>query len=248
MSNALVSIITPTYNCAKFIGKTIESVLKQTYTNWEIVIVDDASTDNTEEIVKQYNDKRIKYIKLKQNSGADVARNIAIEEAKGKYMAFLDSDDLWQPDKLEKQIKFMEQNNYNITATDYEQIDEEGRILNRIIKAKEKVDYNSMLLSNSVGNSTIMYNVENIGKFKVPNIKKRNDYALWLQMLKKEKYIYGIPEILMQYRVRSNSISRNKLNLIKYQWQLYREIEKLSVFRSMFHICWWGIVKSLKKR
>lgn len=246
MSNALVSIITPTYNCAKFIGKTIESVLKQTYTDWEMIIVDDASKDNTEEIVNKYNDKRIKYIKLKENCGADVARNTAIEEAKGKYMAFLDSDDLWQAEKLKKQIQFMEQNNYNITATDYEQIDEEGNKLNKIIKTKGKVNYNSMLLSNSVGNSTVVYNVEKLGKFKVPNIKKRNDYALWLQMLKKEKYIYGIPEILMQYRVRSNSISRNKLNLIKYQWQLYREIEKLSVFRSMFHICWWGIVKSLK--
>lgn len=248
MADTLVSIITPTYNCAKFIGKTIESVLKQTYENWEMIIVDDASKDNTEEVVSKYNDERIKYIKLKENGGADVARNTAIDEAKGRYMAFLDSDDLWEPEKLEKQIQFMKQNNYNITATDYQKINEEGKLLDKVVKTKEKVDYKSMLLSNSVGNSTIVYNVENIGKFKVPNIKKRNDYALWLQMLKKEKYIYGMPETLMKYRVRSNSISSNKLNLIKYQWQLYRKIEHLSIMRSLFHICWWAIVKTLRSK
>lgn len=248
MDDPLVSIITPTYNCAKFIGETIETVLKQTYKNWEMIIVDDESKDNTEEIVSQYNDERIKYTKLKENSGADVARNTAIDKANGKYIAFLDSDDLWEPEKLEKQIKFMKKNNYNITATDYQKIDEEGKLLNKIIKTKEKVDYNSMLLSNSVGNSTIVYNAENIGKFKVPNIKKRNDYALWLQMLKKEKYIYGMPETLMKYRVRSNSISRNKLNLIKYQWELYRKIEQLSIIRSAYHIVMWALIKTFRTK
>ena len=242
----LVSIITPTYNCAKFIGETIESVLKQTYTNWEMIIVDDASTDNTEEIVNKYDDKRIKYIKLEQNSGPDIARNRAIDEATGKYMAFLDSDDLWDVTKLEKQIKFMQENNYNFTATNYEQMDEEGNKINKIIKCKEKLDYNSMLLNNPVGNSTVVLDVENIGKVKVPNIKKRNDYALWLQILKKEKYIYGMPEVLMQYRIRQNSVSSKKIKLVKYQWQLYREIEKLSIIRSVFHICYWGIVKTIK--
>lgn len=243
-----VSIITPTYNCGRFIGETIESVLNQTYTDWEMIIVDDCSTDNTKDIVLEYgnNDSRIKYIRLSENSGAAMARNKAMEVANGKYMAFLDSDDIWISDKLEKQIKFMEDNNYNITCTAYNQINETGNSLDRLIKVKNRVNYNGVLLTCPVGNSTVMYNVENLGKFEVPNIRKRNDDALWLQMLKKEKYIYGMPEVLMKYRVRSNSISSNKLDLVKYHWYLYREIEHLSIIRSTFHIICWGIIKTLK--
>lgn len=245
MENELVSIIMPTYNCAKFIGKTIESVLNQTYSNWELIIVDDCSKDNTEEVVKAFNDSRIKYNKLENNSGAAIARTKAMKIASGTYMAFLDSDDLWKKDKLEKQLKFMKENNYNFTCTAYEQINEAGEKLNKIIKTKKRADYNRILLDCPVGNSTVMYNVEKLGKFEVPNIRKRNDDCLWLQILKKEKYIYGMTEVLMEYRIRSNSISSNKFSLIKYHWQLYREIEHLSVFRSVFHICWWGVIKVL---
>lgn len=245
MEDKLVSIIMPTYNCAKFIGKTIESVIAQTYENWELIIVDDCSKDNTEEVVSKYKDNRIKYHRLKNNSGAAVARTEAMKKASGSYMAFLDSDDLWKKDKLEKQLEFMNKNNYNFTCTEYEQIDEEGNKLNKVIKVKKRADYNRILLDCPVGNSTVMYNVEKLGKFEVPNIRKRNDDALWLQILKKEKYIYGMPDILMEYRIRSNSISSNKLSLVKYHWQLYREIEHLSVFRSAFHICWWGMIKIL---
>lgn len=245
MEDKLVSIIMPTYNCAKFIGKTIESVIAQTYENWELIIVDDCSKDNTEEVVSKYKDNRIKYHRLKNNSGAAVARTEAMKKARGSYMAFLDSDDLWKKDKLEKQLEFMNKNNYNFTCTEYEQIDEEGNKLNKVIKVKKRADYNRILLDCPVGNSTVMYNVEKLGKFEVPNIHKRNDDALWLQILKKEKYIYGMPDILMEYRIRSNSISCNKLSLVKYHWQLYRKIEHLSVFRSVFHICWWGMIKVL---
>ncbi len=245
MENELVSIIMPTYNCAKFIKETIESVLNQTYENWELVIVDDCSNDNTEEIVESFNDKRIKYHKLEKNSGAAVARTTAMKMATGNYMAFLDSDDLWKKEKLEKQLEFMKKNNYNFTCTAYEQIDEEGNKLNKVIKTKKKANYNRILLDCPVGNSTVMYNVDNLGKFEVPNIRKRNDDALWLQILKKEKFIYGMPDVLMEYRIRNNSISSNKLSLIKYHWQLYREIEHLSVIRSAFHICWWGMIKIL---
>lgn len=243
MSKDLVSIITPTYNCAKFIGATIESVLNQTYQNFEMIIVDDASKDNTEEVVKSFKDKRIKYIRLSKNSGPAVARNRAMEEAKGKYMAFLDSDDLWKREKLEKQINFIKKNKYKIICSDYEQIDEEGNKLNKIIPCKKKVNYNGILLSCPVGNSTVFYDVSKLGKFKVPNIRKRNDDALWLQILKKEEYMYGQKEILMEYRIRQNSVSSNKLSLIKYHWQLYREIEHLSVIRSVFHIVVWGFIK-----
>lgn len=243
MSKDLVSIITPTYNCAKFIGATIESVLNQTYQNFEMIIVDDASKDNTEEVVKSFKDKRIKYIRLSKNSGPAVARNRAMEEAKGKYMAFLDSDDLWKREKLEKQINFIKKNKYKIICSDYEQIDEEGNKLNKIIPCKKKVNYNGILLSCPVGNSTVFYDVSKLGKFKVPNIRKRNDDALWLQILKKEEYMYGQKEVLMEYRIRQNSVSSNKLSLIKYHWQLYREIEHLSVIRSVFHIAVWGFIK-----
>lgn len=246
MKDELISIITPTYNCAKFIGKTIESVLSQTYKNWEMIIVDDASKDNTEEVVSNYKDDRIRYIRLTENSGAAIARTRAMQEAKGKYMAFLDSDDLWKSNKLESQIKFMMDNNYNFICSSYEQIDEQGNKNGKIIKCKKKVDYNGVLLSCPVGNSTVMYNVEKLGKFEVPNIRKRNDDALWLRMLKKEQYIYGQDEVLMEYRIRQNSISSNKLDLVKYHWYLYREIEHLSVFRSAFHIVVWGIIKIFK--
>lgn len=242
----LVSIITPTYNCGKFINETIKSVLNQTYKNWEMIIVDDCSTDDTEKVVLKFDDERIKYYKLKTNSGAAVARTTAMQLAKGSYMAFLDSDDIWTEDKLEKQLNFMKKNNYAFSCTSYEQIDEDGNSLKKIINSVEKCSYNRLLLDCPVGNSTVMYDVKKMGKFEVPNIRKRNDDALWLQMLKKEKYIYGFNSVLMKYRIRKNSISSNKLKVIKYHWILYRGIEHLSVIRSLFHILYWCVIKVLK--
>lgn len=245
MTDKSVSIITPTYNCGKFIGRTIESVLAQTYNNWEMIIVDDRSTDDTKSIVEKYavRDDRIKYCLLEQNSGAAVARTTAMKMAAGAYMAFLDSDDIWLPEKLEKQLDFMEKTGYAFTCTAYEQIDEDDKLIGKTIKTVVKTDYNRLLLDCPVGNSTVMYNVEKMGKFEVPNIRKRNDDALWLAMLKKEKYIWGMPDVLMRYRVRENSISSNKFQLIKYHWILYRKIEHLSVLRSAFHVAWWCFLK-----
>ena len=235
----------PTYNCGKFIVETIKSIQAQTYSNWEIVIVDDCSTDGTADIIKHLleSDSRIKYHVLEVNSGAAVARTKSMELAQGSYMAFCDSDDLWMPDKLEKQLAFMDKNGYAFTCTAYEQIDEEGNSLNRVIKTKTKTNYNRLLLDCPVGNSSVMYDVEVMGKFEVPNIRKRNDDALWLKMLKKEEYIWGMPDVLMKYRIRKNSISSSKLKVIKYHWKLYREVEHLNVFRSAFHICWWCFLK-----
>ncbi len=241
----LVSVITPTYNCGKFIGETIKAVQAQTYTNWEMIIVDDCSTDNTEDVVKAFEDPRIRYFRLDVNSGAAVARTTAMKMAEGEYMAFCDSDDLWVPDKIARQLAYMQENNYAFTCTSYDQIDEEGKELGKVIKAIPKTDYNRLLLDCPVGNSTVMYDVRVMGKFQVPNIRKRNDDALWLQMLKKEKYIRGMQEVLMHYRVRANSISSNKLQLIKYHWKLYREIEHLSVPRSAFHVAYWCVIKVL---
>ena len=235
----------PTYNCADYILETIKSVQVQTWQNWELLIVDDCSSDNTEDIIKSIlkEDSRINFYKLHQNSGAAMARNKAMEMARGDYMAFLDSDDIWLPEKLEKQIGFMKENDIYFSCTAYEWIDEKGTPLNKVINTVKKADYNRLLLDCPVGNSTVMYNVSLLGKFVTPNIRKRNDDALWLQILKKEKYIYGMKDVLMKYRIRSNSISRNKLSLIKYHWKLYREIERLSVVRSVFHITYWVIIK-----
>ena len=245
MTDKLVSIITPTYNCGNFISRTIESVLAQTYNNWEMIVVDDRSTDDTKSIVEKYavRDDRIKYCLLEQNSGAAVARTTAMKMATGAYMAFLDSDDIWLPEKLEKQLDFMEKTGYAFTCTAYEQIDEHDKLMGKTIKTVVKTDYNRLLLDCPVGNSTVMYNVQKMGKFEVPNIRKRNDDALWLAMLKKEKYIWGMPDVLMRYRVRENSISSNKFQLIKYHWILYRKIEHLSVLRSAFHVAWWCFLK-----
>ncbi|MBR6703261.1 MAG: glycosyltransferase family 2 protein [Clostridia bacterium] len=248
MTQKLVSIITPTYNCAKFIARTLDSVQAQTYQNWEMIIVDDRSQDNTKEIVEEYskNDARIQYHLLDENSGAAVARTTAMKLAKGAYMAFLDSDDIWLPEKLEKQIAWMEENDYAFSCTAYEQIDEDDVLLGKKIKTIKKTSYNRLLLDCPVGNSTVMYNVEKMGKFEVPNIRKRNDDALWLQMLKKEKYIWGMPDVLMHYRIRKNSLSNKKLQLIKYHWYLYRKIEHLNIFRSAFHVCYWCFLKLFK--
>ena len=213
-----------------------------------MIIVDDRSQDNTREIVEEYvkDDPRIQYHLLEVNSGAAVARTTAMKLAKGSYMAFLDSDDIWTPDKLERQIQWMEDNGVAFSCTAYEQIDENDNLLNKTIKTIKKTNYDRLLLDCPVGNSTVVYNVEKMGKFEVPNIRKRNDDALWLQMLKKEKYIWGMPDVLMKYRVRQNSISSNKLAVIKYHWILYRKIEHLNIFRSAFHICYWCVIKVLR--
>ena len=245
MKEGLISIITPTYNCGKFIKETILSVQKQSYSNWEMIIVDDCSTDDTKQVVESImkEDARVKYFCLEENSGAAVARTKAMEIADGEYMAFLDSDDLWSEDKLEKQLAFMVENDYAFSCTAYEKISESGEKLNKVVKAIPKTNYNRLLLDCPVGNSTVMYSVKKMGKFEVPNIRKRNDDALWLKMLKKEQYIHGLNQVLMQYRLRESSLSHKKLDLIKHHWYLYRKIEHLNVFRSAFHVVVWCFIK-----
>lgn len=235
----LVSIIMPTYNCAKFIAESIDSVIAQTYTNWELIIVDDCSTDNTKEIVTPYLQKyqNIHYTCLKENGGPAVARTEALKQAKGEYVSFLDSDDIWYPEKLLKQISFMKQNNIAFSCTGYEQIEENGKNKNIALIPPEKNDYTTMLrLANSIGNLTVMYNRNVVGEQKVPAIKKRNDFALWLQILHKVPVCYGIPDILAKYRLRTKSVSRNKLELISYHWYLYHNIEKLNIIKSGWYV------------
>lgn len=232
-----ISIITPVYNANQYLSQCIESVLNQTYTNWEQILVDDCSTDNSVEIIQEYaqKDQRIKYFVLDQNSGAGICRNKAIQEAKGDYIAFLDSDDTWWPNKLSKQLEFMESNGHHFTFTAYDTIDENGHPLKKIIQAKERVNYQSALYKNPIGCLTVMYSVGFFGKQYMPSIRKRQDYALWLKLLKKVD-AYGLNECLSSYRIGNQSISSNKLKLIKYEWKIYREQEGLSIPKSIFYL------------
>lgn len=234
----LVSIITPLYNAEKYIKATIDSVQNQTYKIWEMIIVDDCSKDNGPEIVKEYaiKDKRIKFIKLSKNEGGAVARNRAIKEAKGRYIAFLDSDDMWNPKKLKNQIKFMEENSYDFTYTWYEKINEEGKVINEIVKSKDKIDYNKLLKSNEIGCLTAIYNQDSLGKVFMPLIRKRQDYALWLQVLKKTEYGYCLKNSLAYYRLVKESVSSDKISLIKYNWNIFRKIEKFGLRKSFFYL------------
>ncbi len=249
MQNELVSIITPSYNSERFISKTIDSVLSQTYQNWEMIIVDDVSTDNSNEIIESYikKDSRIKLIKLIKNRGPAVARNIAIKEAKGRYIAFLDADDLWHPEKLKKQICFMNANNYGLTYTNYETINENGDKLNTIVMSPKKLSYNQLLKSNKIGCLTVIYDIKKIGKIYMPLIKKRQDYGLWLKILKKIDYAYNVNEVLGIYRIMSNSISSNKIDLLKYNYSLFREHEKFSVLKSLYYLGWNVYIKVMKQ-
>jgi glycosyltransferase involved in cell wall biosynthesis len=247
--NNLVSIITPSYKSFRFISQTIESVLAQTYQNWEMIIVDDVSPDNSNEIIEEYSkkDSRIKLIKLEQNSGPAVARNRAIEEAQGRYIAFLDADDLWKPEKLEKQLAFMINNNYELTYTNYETISENGENFNRIIMSPEKLNYKQLLKSNKIGCLSAIYDTKRIGKVYMPLIKKRQDYGLWLRILKKVNYAYNVNEVLGTYRIMSNSVSSNKVDLLKYNYALFRNHEQFSVIKSLYYLGWNIYIKVMKK-
>ncbi len=240
--NNLVSIITPSYNSSRFIAQTIESVISQAYKNWEMIIIDDCSPDNSNEIIKEYikKDSRIKLIKLEKNSGPAVARNRAIQEAKGRYIAFLDADDLWYPEKLDKQIKFMNENNLSFTYCAYKLIDDEYNNLGIFIPP-EKVSYNSILKTNSIGCLTAIYDAKILGKVYMPNILKRQDYGLWLKILKQINTTKGILEPLAIYRLRKNSVSSNKLKAAKFQWKIYREVEQLSLTESIYYFIHYAL-------
>ena len=238
MEKEKISIITPVYNCEKLIEKTIECVLNQTYKNWEWLLVDDCSPDDSAIIIQKYakNDNRIKYFKLSENSGAAVARNKALAESTGRFVAYLDADDLWKNDKLEKQVKFMLENQYSFTCTDYEKITETGNSLNKIIKIPKKVDYNLFLRNTIIQTVGVMVDTKLTGKelLKMPNIRRRQDAATWCQLLKNGHDCYECPENLSYYRIVTNSLSSNKFKAIKMNWYWYRKIEKLSLWKACY--------------
>lgn len=223
--NELVSIIIPTYNTEKFIESTLQSVQEQTYKNWEMILADDASTDQTVAIIERYaqEDDRIKLFKLSQNSGNGFARNVALEKATGKYIAYLDADDLWFPEKLEKQIQFLKANNLPFTFSFYDCIDEDGNNLDRRVEAPINLTYQQLFFCNYVGNLTAIYDAEYFGKITLPASQKRQDWRLWLTILKKIKTTKPVPEPLAFYRIRKDSISASKFKLIKHNFEVYRE-------------------------
>lgn len=221
--NGLVSIITPSYNCADFIERTILSVQKQTYTNWEMLITDDCSKDNSVEIIKKIatRDSRIKLFQLARNSGAGIARNNSIEQAQGKYIAFLDSDDMWMPEKLDKQIAFMEEKQCFFSYTSYMTIDGEDRQTG-IVLAPNRHTFAQNKRDSKVGFSTAMYNQEKLGKIFMPTIRKRQDWGLCMRILRVCKVAYGIKQPLAFYRKGHASLSKNKLSLVEYNVAAYK--------------------------
>jgi teichuronic acid biosynthesis glycosyltransferase TuaG len=231
----LVSIITPNYNSEKFITECIDSVRNQTYKKWELIIIDDCSTDNSVSIIKklQATDARIKLIKLNKNSGPAVARNKGIEEAKGTYIAFLDSDDFWLPQKLKVQVPFMQTKKTSLSFSSYYSVNENKKN-QKLLKAKETINYNKLLKGNCIGCLTAMYSVEKLGKVYFPILKKRQDWALWLKILKDSNLAYGILEPLAFYRRRKSSVSSNKIEVLKYNWFVYRKFEKIGFLKSLY--------------
>lgn len=229
-----ISIIMPLYNSAKFMSRSIVSVLEQIYSDWELILVDDFSFDESFDIARSFRDKdsRIKIYKSAENSGPAVARNLAISMAVGRYITFLDSDDIWLPEKLTTQLSFMQDNEVPFTFSAFDKIDSNGNVIGHV-DAVDKIDYSELLKRNIIGCLTVMYDTEYFGKVYMPNILKRQDYALWLKLLKKTDYAYGIKESLAQYRVHENSVSSNRISAALYIWKLYREVESMPYLKSV---------------
>lgn len=238
---ALVSIITPTFNSANFIAETITSVQNQTYSNWEMIIVDDGSTDATENIIQNIllKDDRIQFYKLGRNAGPAVARNTAIEKAIGQYITFIDADDIWFPTFIENSVKTIKEQNVSFVFSSYRRANEALEFIYSDFIVPQKVTYTDILKSNSISCLTAFVDIKTLGKKQMPLIRKRQDMGLWLQYLKIIPFAYGIQEPQAIYRIRENSLSRKKSDLIKYQWQFYREVEQLNLLQSTYYMLHW---------
>lgn len=247
--NDLISIIMPSYNTGTHIRDTLKSIINQTYKNWELIIVDDCSTDNTVEIIKEFDDKRIILLENEKNSGAAISRNRALREAKGEWIAFQDSDDLWEAEKLEKQLRYMKDNRYDFTYTDYRIITPEGEMLPYICTGPDKVTKRKLYNYCYFSTITVMYNREKVGLIQIEDLKKNNDYAMWFKAAEKVK-MYRLPECLSYYCKRTNSISSgSKLKLIKYHYILFRDglhkskiLSVILTLNNLFH----GVIKKMK--
>ncbi len=244
MKEQLVSIITPIYNGEKFVEQTIQSVFAQTYDNYEWIIVDDGSTDKSYEVIEKNagHDKRVKLLKQK-NGGSAAARNAGIRIANGQYIVLLDADDLWDPEFLESQLKFMNDHKALCVCSSYRMINEEGDTIKKPIKCKPVITYKDMLVKNEIGCLTGVYNCSEHGKVYLDESLKslRDDYAYWLSIVSKTGTAYGNPEVLASYRVFSRSVTGNKKALIKKQYLFYRKYLKLGLFTSVRNVIVWGV-------
>lgn len=234
----LVSIITPACNSGKYLEATIRSVQSQTWENWEMLIVDDASTDDTAAIALAFSaeDPRIRVIRLAENGGAAVARNRALEACSGRFVAYLDADDLWKPEKLQKQVAFMLQNHAAFSCTSYEVIADDGTPLNKVIHMLPRLDYRGFLTHNLLQTAGIMVDASKVRRedMVMPDFRRRQDAATWLQILKAGHVCYGMPEVLACYRRSTASLSSNKWKAAMGVWTLYRKVEKLPLIFSCY--------------
>ncbi len=252
MENNLVSIITPVYNAKNYIEDTINSVLNQTYTEWEMIMVDDGSTDGSAEFIEAFiyalNDPRLRIIKLPENKSAAYARNMGVEAAKGRYIAFIDSDDIWRCDKLKKEIEFISQNKVGFVFSDYEFGDESAKPTGKIVHVPDKLTFKKALTKTTIFTSTVMFDTQLIDKsqIKMPLIKSE-DTALWWTILSSGVTAYGINENLVIYRRPSKSLSSGKVEALRRIWRLYRKIAGLNIFQAMFYFVIWTI-NTLKRR
>jgi len=246
----LVSIITPTFNSANYIADTIQSVQNQTYQHWELIIVDDGSTDQTISIIQEIQkvEPRILLIRQEKNVGPAITRNKGIELAQGNYLTFLDADDLWFSDFIENSINTIDKTKIPFVFSSYRRTDEALNFIYSDFIVPQKVTYTDILKTNSISCLTAFLDVEVLGKKFMPIIHKRQDMGLWLQYLKEIPFAYGIQEPKAIYRIRKNSLSRKKSDLIKYQWQFYRKVEKLNVFLSFYYMMHWIVRGFLKYR
>lgn len=247
----LVSVIMPNYNGGEFIKHAVNSVINQTYKNWELIFVDDCSTDNSLEIIEELRqqDKRIKVYKNSENKGAATSRNIALEQACGRFIAFLDADDMWYSDKLNQQLAFMSQNDVAFCCTAYEVIDAEGNKTSEYYPKKEIFGYKDILKHNSIGCLTVIFDLNKISDVTMPiEAARREDHACWLKILRTGVKAYCLNEILSSYRVHQ-SVSYNKRKMVKYQWNVYKNVEKLGFFKSVKYMLswmWYGFFKYRK--
>lgn len=245
----LVSIIMPCYNAERYILNSIESVLAQTYQNWELLITDDSSTDNSVEIIKEYclKDIRINLLVSNDHHGIAGTRNLSIERAKGRFIAFLDNDDLWTRYKLEKQVSFMMENEVGFSYTSYELIDKEGVSKNKILPALSVLDYKKYLRNTIIGCGTVMLDREIVGNFRMPQNDTSDDMALWAQLMRKGFKAYPIKEVLQKYRVTGESASSKHLKAAHDVWLVYRECENLNLLQSSYGFVCYAI-NAVKKR
>jgi teichuronic acid biosynthesis glycosyltransferase TuaG len=246
----IVSVITPFYNSQRFIKSAIQSVCSQTYKHWIMYIIDDGSTDDSVTVIKKIikNEPRIQLIRLTENIGAAQARNAALEVANSRFVAFLDSDDIWYAEKLEKQVSFMLKNKYPISFTSYKQVDQNGKSDGGIIRSVEKLNQLDYLKNTVIGFSTSMIDTKYVGNdFRFIDIRTRQDTSLWISMLGRGFVAYGMPEVLADYRIHSNSISANKYRAAKQVWNLYFNIHHLGFIKSVYYFIFYT-VNAIKKR